>query len=118
MQIRIDQFDALESNFRERRRLRIFQAIRVMLGDVRSEIGEGDALRLVDEGIEDGKSINIIQDEDLVRFTALAFLPQSTLSDPFVASALIRILNRDNWPAKQRLDFIYRHVIANVVRPA
>jgi len=114
MQIRSEQFFLLEANFRARRRDRLLKEVRLFLLNMPS-MADVEALRRIDEAIEDGKLINITRDEDLVRFAALAFLPESVLGEPSFASALVRTLNRDQWAASKRLDFIYRHLVGNLI---
>ena len=102
-------------DFRKRRREMLLKAVRSLLGNFPVGVSDVEALRRIDEAIEDGKTINITRDEDVTRFAALAFLPDSVLSDPSFASSLIRTLNRDEWEAAKRLDFIYRHIIRDLI---
>jgi len=115
MQVTSEQFSALEKDFRKRRRERLLTAVRSLLGHMPNAISDADALRRINEAIEDGKMINITTDEDLIRFAALAFLPDSVLRDPVITSSLVRTLNRDEWESSKRLDFIYAHVVNKLI---
>ena len=110
------QREALELDFRRRRRLRILAEISKRFPDLVSKISEDAALLLINDAIQDGKSLGIVEDNDVIRFASLAFLPQQTRHHPAVASLLIRILNRDAWPASKRLDFIYKNIMPKLRR--
>lgn len=112
--IRPKQFAALESAYRSRRRTQIWAVIRANYADLCDGVSTEDALKRIDEAIEDGKALGIVADTDVVRFAVLAFLSEEVLHDPTIASVLIQILNNDEWEPVKRLDFVHKHVVARV----
>lgn len=112
--IRPGQFATLEKTYRSQRRAQIWAAIRANYADLCDGVSDEDALKRIDEAIEDGKALGIVADTDVVRLAALAFLPREVLQDPMIASVLIRVLNNDEWESEKRLDFLHKHVVARV----
>src|SRR5581483_9035858 len=111
MVLRSEQLAAIESDFRKRRREGMLERVRAVLG--RMPVADAEALRRIDEAIEDGKALGITRDDDVVRFAALAFLPRAALQDAALVSSLIRTLNRSERDAGARLDFIYQRLVAD-----
>ncbi len=89
----------------------IWELVRAEYPQLCKGVDDDVALTRVTQAIEDGEALDIVEDLDVVRLAALAFLPEAALSDPFISSVLIRILNNFDWNAAKRLDFIYRHLV-------
>ena len=105
------QFDKQKDSKQANRNLRIWQAVKSNFPDICQQIPKDNALDITNTAIEDAEQINITEDEDLIYFVGLAFLPEEIRNDPWVSSMLIRFLNRVDTPAPVRLEFIYKHVL-------
>jgi len=71
-------------------------------------------LEAIQTAIEDGESIGIVREQDIIRLAGLALLPRDFLCDPLISSVLIRTLNRTEVDATVRLDFIYEHIVVRL----
>jgi hypothetical protein len=110
LKIGADQMAALGHAVRRQRVARLLDRLR---SSERLDLlsGREDALhqRALD-ALEDASALGIETEENLERFVALAFMP-GLFADPGRTSATMRILNRIEWDATDRLDFLYRNVV-------
>ncbi len=102
---------SLEADYRRRRRVAMLRRVRALPRHNAAGMDDQEALFRIDVAIEDGKAVGIVQDEDVLRLVALAFLPDTVRADPAVARVLTRVLCRVEWEPASRLDFLDAHVI-------
>jgi hypothetical protein len=114
--IRREQLATLARGHRARRCAHILARLRASYPQLCAGVPDEEGLRRVDEAMEDGKALGIERNPDLVRFAALAFLPEKVRADPRTASLLLRVLNDVTCEAEQRLDFVCIHVVGSWLR--
>lgn len=113
--LRSDQLEALTEDYRLRRRERIWRDLCAQYSHlVPGGTPNDDALRVIDDAVEDGKVLGITRHPDMVSFAALYFLPERFRQDPLIAGVLMRTLNRVEWSPEKRLSFLHRHVVVRV----
>jgi len=109
--IRNEQLDELEGIYSEIRNQKIWEEVKSIFPDLCSQDSDIKGLKVTSEAVDDAKDINITKFEDLVKFVGMAFLPKEILGDPWISSILIRILNKVEKSASERLEFLYKHVL-------
>jgi len=62
--------------------------------------------QLVEDGIVNGEKLEIVSEEDLLRFISLNFLPVEIRNSNFFLSVIYLILINKELPSEQRLDLV------------
>lgn len=111
LRFRPEQMQALEIDFRKRRRKYLWERFKSTYPELGNGIEDEEGIRIIDECIEDGKGLDITGNDDVLRFSALAFLPQHIRHDAWFASIVIRILHKEDLSAGERLSFLFDNVV-------
>ena len=109
--IRKEQLYKLEDEYCKSKKQQIWEKVKSTFPDLCVDVSDKDGLKITSESVDDAKSINIFNNQDLVLFVGMAFLPKKVIDDPWISSVLIRILNQHEKLASERLEFLYKHVL-------
>ena len=104
------QVSAINAAHLEKRNQRFLEELR-RLKWVPAGMSDEQALERIKAAVDDGRKLDIIDDEDAVRMAALAFLPEKTRNDQRIAQLVTTVLNNTDSPAQERLDFIFRQIL-------
>lgn len=105
------EFASIEVGFQERRRRTLLATLRED-GTMRADLPDAAARAQIDAIVEDGKTLGIVDDPDVIRLAQIAFLPEEIRRHPIVGRSLMAVLLDLGQPASDRLDFIFRRVLA------
>lgn len=107
------QLDELDRDFLRRFSGQVFDTLVDQRADwMDGRTFEAEQTEIV-ELIKNALELDIQTEPDVVRFVGLAYAPEHYRSDALTASVLTRTLNRLEWDAKKRLDFVYGQIIDN-----
>jgi len=109
--IRQEQMKVLEAAYKKRRRISLWKNFKIAYPVLSKDIEEIKGIEIIDGCINDGMELDITEDDDILRFSALAFLPRNIRHDKWYSSIFIRILHNENLTAQERLSFIFNNVI-------
>lgn len=102
---------AIETNYKNRRREELWSKFKADYPVLSKNIKDKKGIEIISGCVDDGKKLDIIDNVDIIRFSALAFLPEKIRHDDWLSSIIIRILHNENLSAKERLSFLFDNVI-------
>lgn len=111
MTLNSDELASIEAGFRERRRRTLLTRLREQ-GTIPADIPDPAAITQIDAVVEDGKSLGIFDDADVVLLAQIAFLPKKIRHHPIIGPSMMAVLLDLDQPASDRLEFIFRRVLA------
>lgn len=112
LKIRKEILDSFDDKYRKGSTINhIWNKVKLTFPELCVNIADEEGIKRTKEAMEDAKSINIIDNQDLLLFVGLAVLPKKIIEDPWFSSVIIRVLNQLDKPASERLEFLYRHVL-------
>jgi len=111
IKLRPEQMEKLEADYRKRRRKALWDKFKDTYPELCKDVADEQGIEIISGCVDDGKALDITDDEDILRFSALAFLPKDIRHDDWVCSMIIRILHKENISAEERLSFIFDNVI-------
>ncbi len=117
VKIRKGQVEAFEAAMEGNLRHEFASRLRKMYPEKITELGEKELASVIDGGLEDAHSLEILQPEDAFRFINLKFLLGEKMEAPLFQSVLLRVLNNTDIDGTKRLDFIYRQLPSRAVPP-
>ena len=106
-----DEFAAIETGFRQRRRRTLLARLRDD-GTIPTDLPDADALSRIDAIVEEGKALDIVEDPDVVRLAQIAFLPEAVRRHSVIGPSMMAVLLDIDHPAADRLGFIHRRILA------
>ncbi len=112
-----EAFDAIEAEFRARRNTILIGRLRGQMAVVPREMSDAEAIATIEPLMGDAKALGFAGDDnDLLRFLALAFLPDAARHDRLLSDSFQRCLGDAATHPSDRLDFAYKHIVPKAIR--
>ncbi|HQT89627.1 MAG TPA: hypothetical protein PK677_13930 [Acidiphilium sp.] len=113
----VSSFNAIEAEFQARRNAVLVARLRTEMNVVPTGMSDADVIAQIMPVIKDARALGFAEDEnDLLRFVALAFLPEPARQDPFLSDNFQRCLGNVEYHPSDRLDFAYKHIVPKAYR--